>query len=69
MTTMRQVYKGREEDPTADCPFSPTGKHEPDWASVVVTYDGDAYIDVSCIHCGNSGCVGTSKTLASNICW
>jgi len=48
-----------------------TGKlHEPDWDSVTPTWDhGRLFLDVSCKHCGRSGCVGTSLTLQSGIDW
>jgi hypothetical protein len=52
------------------CPGSPTGRHEPSWGSVTIESDGDElYVDVNCRHCGRSGCIGTSKTLAENISW
>ena len=52
------------------CPESPTGKHEPDWGTIEETSDDEeTYVDVSCRHCGRSGCIGTSKTLEDGICW
>ena len=51
------------------CEKSPTGEHEPDWDTLIVTHDGEAYVDVNCKHCGESGCVGSSKTLAADISW
>lgn len=52
------------------CPKTKDGKHEPDWSSVFVEEDGgETYIDVSCKHCGASGCIGTSHSLAENIDW
>jgi len=51
------------------CPESEDGKHEPDWATVSIADDGDTYIDVLCLNCGQSGCVGSSKTLAEGISW
>ena len=56
-------------DASDKCQASPTGRHEPDWSTVIIDYDGEAYVDVSCIHCGRSGCVGSAKTLADDICW
>ena len=45
-------------------------KHEPDWNSVQLTWDGDElYVDVNCKHCGDSGCIGSSKTLEADINW
>ncbi len=45
-------------------------KHHPDWHSVSVQYNGDGcYVDVNCIRCGVSGCVGSHKTLAEAITW
>ena len=39
------------------CNASPDGKHHPDPSTVHVTYDGSAYVDVNCKHCGRSGCL------------
>ena len=40
-------------------------EHEPDWQSVSVTIaNGVTYIDVNCAVCGQSGCIGTSETIA-----
>jgi|GEM_PF-6206851 len=50
------------------CPQNPAG-HEPDWTSVHIEFDGDAYVDVVCKHCGRSGCVGPEKALASETSW
>jgi hypothetical protein len=44
-------------------------EHDPDWDTVVVTHDGEIYIDVTCKKCGRSGCIGTQKTLESDINW
>ena len=53
-----------------ECKKSKDGKHEPDWDSVSLDSDGgEVYVDVSCKHCGEGGCVGTSKTLADDIDW
>lgn len=50
------------------CPIH--GNHEPDWTTVVSNYDGhDWYVDVCCIHCGRSGCVGSSTDLNERIQW
>lgn len=45
------------------------GGHEPDWTSVHVEFDGDAYVDVACKHCGRSGCIGAEKSLTEQISW
>lgn len=45
------------------------GGHEPDWSSAHVEFDGGAYLDVVCKHCGRSGCVGPVKALASETSW
>lgn len=43
---------------------TPDNIHEPDWSTITAGYaDKVWYIDVNCIHCGQSGCVGTSETL------
>lgn len=51
------------------CPNNEAG-HEPDWKSVSVEMDGEqAYVDVACMHCGRSGCVGSVKFLLENLSW
>ena len=50
------------------CPQN-DGGHEPDWTSAHVEFDGDAYIDVNCKHCGRSGCIGSAVSLAERISW
>jgi hypothetical protein len=51
------------------CPKSPVG-HVPDWSTVAVSEDGgEVYIDVACMHCGRSGCLGTMMTLVENLSW
>ena len=55
--------------PNDVCPQANDGIHNPDWDSVMVTYDDDVYIYISCLFCGKSGCLGTSKTLVSGITW
>lgn len=45
------------------------GGHAPDWTSVHVEFDGNAYVDVACKHCGRSGCVGPEEKLTSEISW
>ena len=50
------------------CPPNNCG-HEPDWTSAHVEFDGDAYIDVACTHCGRSGCIGSAATLTAQISW
>lgn len=45
------------DDDSEDC------EHEPDWQTASIEYDGDdIYVDVNCVHCGRSGCAGTSST-------
>jgi hypothetical protein len=52
------------------CPRSPDGKHHPNWQGCTVEYDGDGiYVDVPCIHCGRSGCVGSTETLEADVSW
>jgi len=51
------------------CPKSSSGVHTPDWNSVTVTHDGEAYLDVNCVDCGRSGCIGSAKTLEEGISW
>ena len=34
-------------------------EHEPNWDTLTVSRDGDnVYLDVNCINCGTSGCLG-----------
>ena len=51
------------------CPKSEDGIHIPDWNSLSITHDGEAYVDVNCSACGRSGCVGSAKTLLEGISW
>jgi len=54
----------------SDCSKTQDGKHVPDWKTVHVEVDGDGiYVDVNCIYCGESGCIGTEKTLIEDINW
>lgn len=51
------------------CP-SGQGKHEPDWSTVSIDCDGDGtYVDVACMHCGRSGCLGNLQTMLENLQW
>ena len=44
--------------------------HKPDWGTVSMEQDGGGvYIDVSCMHCGRSGCLGALKQVESKIDW
>ena len=61
--------KTKYPEPDDICPDSHNGVHNPDWNSVIVTYEDDVYIDINCLHCGRSGCLGTSKTLVDSITW
>lgn len=48
----------------------PKCNHTPDWKSISLEWDGDdLYVDVACKDCGQSGCVGTAKTLEEDISW
>jgi hypothetical protein len=52
------------------CPDSHDGHHSPDWKTTIWTNDGDeSYVDVNCVHCGRSGCVGQAGLLAEGINW
>jgi len=45
-------------------------QHEPDWHTARADSDGDEdYVDVSCLKCNTSGCIGTVETLTDRICW
>lgn len=57
----------QEED---RCFSSPDGKHAPDWESISSEWDGDEeYVDVCCVFCGRSGCLGNVRTLTEHMCW
>ena len=66
---------GANEMPTelieeTECPKNANGWHEPNWQSIHIEHDGDGiYVDVTCKHCGQSGCVGTEHSLADAISW
>jgi hypothetical protein len=59
------------EELNEDDKCTATGKkHEPDWASVATSGDGqETYVDVTCKDCGRGGCVGTVKHLVEDINW
>lgn len=65
---MSNETKAKDLDEDDVCPK--TGKlHSPDWSTLHVEHDGEAYVDVNCKDCGRSGCVGSSLTLAEDISW
>ena len=45
------------------------GGHEPDWNTTHVEFDGEMYVDVTCKHCGQSGCIGSEANLTEQISW
>ena len=52
------------------CPKNPNGPHEPDWSSTSVESDGGTvYVDITCKHCGRSGCLGSVEKLKENLTW
>jgi hypothetical protein len=52
------------------CPKNKGRRHEPDWEAVTVDTDGGSfYLDVTCKHCGRSGCVGATKKLEESVYW
>ena len=52
------------------CKKSPNGKHEPDLSSAHITDDnGTKYLDINCIHCGCSGCIGMINDMIKEINW
>lgn len=58
----------QESETDESCPQD-DGGHEPDWTSAHVEFDGEAYLDVNCKHCGRSGCIGSEKSLTEQISW
>jgi len=59
-------------EPKADDPdVCPDGTpHTPDWNSVNIQHDGDeVYIDINCLDCGRSGCIGNRPQLEEHISW
>lgn len=63
-------YEGQRYGTEEICPNNETG-HEPDLLSpILITSDGGVtYLDVSCKHCGRSGCLGTYDQLVKEISW
>ena len=56
-------------DPDDVCPAT-GARHEPDWFSMTIDFDGAArYIDISCKDCRRGGCVGTDEALERLITW
>jgi ribosomal protein S27E len=44
--------------------------HRPDLASAHITSDGgESYVDVTCLDCGRSGCLGMLSDLLKDIAW
>ena len=50
------------------CPKN-DGGHEPDWTTTHVESDVEMYVDVTCKHCGQSGCIGSEVKLTEQISW
>jgi hypothetical protein len=50
------------------CPKN-DGGHEPDWTTTHVECDVEMYVDVTCKHCGQSGCIGSEAKLTEQISW
>lgn len=51
------------------CPQRNGQPHVPDWTTLHTSIDVDVYVDVSCRHCGRSGCLGTVKRVVEDITW
>lgn len=59
-----------EDEDTCKKSTAEDKKHEPDWNTVKIDHDGGGvYVDVSCKHCGRSGCIGNLRTLELGIDW
>ena len=61
------AHIGRNTDHGTEdtCPEAPHGGHEPDLSSITLSSDGgEFYLDVSCVHCGRSGCLAGPKQLS-----
>ncbi len=50
------------------CPKN-AGGHEPDWSTTHIDCDGEPYVDVTCKHCGQSGCIGSEAKLTEQSSW
>ena len=46
-----------------------SGEHVIDWNTLHVSDDVERYIDVNCLECGRSGCLGSAKNLEADIQW
>jgi len=51
------------------CPKTESGEHVIDWNTLHVSDDVERYIDVNCLECGRSGCLGSAKNLEADIQW
>ena len=67
MTEMTETTETTEID-VPPC-TNPNGHHEPNWDTVHIDVDGDAYLDVNCRHCGKTGCLGSVNNLLDNLSW
>ncbi len=50
------------------CPKN-DGGHEPEWTTTHIECDVEMYVDVTCKHCGQSGCIGSEAKLIEQISW
>jgi hypothetical protein len=70
----KQTSRSSEDD-SADvdaddiCPDNDGKPHQADWGTAHINEDGQWYIDINCMQCGRSGCVGSEKTLSGDIQW
>ena len=59
----------KDYDMSEEC-TTESGRHVPDWQTVVVDFDGDtSYLDITCSVCGLSGCIGKADEIEKNIDW
>lgn len=67
--TFSQMFE-KEYGTETKCNKNKGKKHKPDWKNVTVDTDGGSfYLDVTCKHCGRSGCIGKAKQLEEAIDW
>lgn len=70
-TTQDEATRFEQQYGTEDSCLNNEGKaHEADYKSVTTSEDGGiVYVDVSCRHCGRSGCIDSIELLEKGISW
>jgi len=69
-TVCRKCGMRKGDSPENYCAESPTKKHVADRKSLEPTLqNGVLYLDVTCLHCGRSGCYGNVEAKEENLQW